>query len=126
MLCLEVAANGKHICVAGGHGIVSADPMIGTHIGEPPRPGVELAVIGATAVGIVEWARVALFEGESVAIKVVESATSDVPTRILTEPEFEGLADNRGVMGARSMYAALKARLRVLEAEWGEHLRKDA
>ena len=127
MICLAVSSGGKQLSVAGDpDAIVQASIASGTHIGTPPRPGFALTVSGYTAGGVVEWINRDLFIGDEVSIKVVESSEPDTPVRVLTDEEFKDLGDKKGLLLARGEYAALKRRMRTLEAEYGTRLEKDA
>lgn len=123
MLCIEVTSNGETICTAGlaDWGIVSASLGSGTHVGVPPRPGFELTVNGVDGDVLVEWASRPFFLGESFTIEIVE-ATPDTPSRRYSDPEFQSLAEAKGLVHARGLYRWLKRRLGELEAEYGDQL----
>jgi hypothetical protein len=126
MICLAVTSNGRHLCLAGDpDAIVQVDIASGTHIGSPPRRGFALRVTAATGDAFAQWAARDLFVGDEVLIKVVESSHADPVTLVYTEAEFEELADKRGLLLARGMYAALRSRMRVLEQEYGDRLTED-
>jgi hypothetical protein len=71
----------------------------------------------------VQWVSHDVYPGDEVLIKVVEASEAEAPRRVLTEDEFEDLANQRGLLLARGTYAALKKRMRVLELEYGDQLR---
>jgi hypothetical protein len=124
VICLDVSCNGRHLCLAGAaEAIVQADLASGTHVGTPPRPGFTLRVTAADGEGLVQWVSHDVYPGDEVLIKVVEASEAEAPRRVLTEDEFEDLANQRGLLLARGTYAALKKRMRVLELEYGDQLR---
>jgi hypothetical protein len=123
MICLAVSTNGKHLTVAGDpDAMVQSIVASGTHLGDPPRPGFALSVCGATARGWVEWARQDLFPGDELVIRIAESSDPDEPRHVLSEAEFDDLADKKGVALARGEYASLKGRMRALERSYGDQL----
>jgi hypothetical protein len=123
VLCLDVSCNGKHLCLAGAPDvIIQADLASGTHVGAPPRPGFVLKVNAATGEGLVEWVSHDLYAGDELRIRVVEASVADTPRQVYTEEEFTDLANQRGLLLARGMYAALRQRMRVLELEFGDKL----
>ena len=127
MICLAVSSEGKQLAVAGdSDAIVQATIASGTQIGTPPRPGFALTVSGYAAGGVLEWITRDLFVGDEVVLRVVESSQPDRPVRVLTDAEFDNLTDKKGLLLARGEYAALKRRMRTLEAEYGERLATDA
>jgi hypothetical protein len=127
MICLDVSSKGKGLTLAGDpDAMVQACLASGTHIGAPPRPGFAFSINGYTAGRVVEWITRDLFVGDEVLIKVVECSEPNMPTRVLTDSEFDDLGDKKGLLLARGEYAALKRRMRTLEDEYGARLTQDA
>jgi hypothetical protein len=95
---------------------------------DAPAAGVRphRIISGYAAGGVFEWITRDLFVGDEVVLRVVESSQPDRPVRVLTDAEFDNLNDKKGLLLARGEYAALKRRMRTLEAEYGERLATDA
>ncbi len=124
MIALDVSRNGRLLFRAGGFpdGILSVNLMRGSHIGDPPKWGVDVEVLAVTDDGAVEWTHEPLFPGDEVTCRVVEADEGDPPKLRRSDSEFAMLGEVKSLLMARTVYAGLKKRILEMEKKWGDRL----
>jgi hypothetical protein len=106
MLGFHVTLNGRPLCLAGvgESGVLTAIVSVRLQSGDPAPEPVTLEVGGLSDGAHVHWPGSELSVGDEVVIRLVETATSDLPTRTVR--------DDPAVMAARerAYYERLKAK----------------